>query len=192
MHNVKAIFNLDLEDYMAYKSLEEGHVYLVNELDNDLVYGSILSMNEMVRLGVTNITMHINSIGGFIFSSFTLYDYINLIKCKNGIHVTSVVEGEACSAASMIVMQAADERLACENSRIMIHEPYEFIEGGLTVTKYKDRSKEMDTVTKMVMDILSDRCNKTSKEIMKVIKNTDVFMRPSEALEFGIIDGILK
>ena len=190
--NLESKADLTLDELIELNEIEKGNLYLISEIDNDVTYYIIGRLSAMLDIGIKDIKLYINSPGGEIFPALALYDRINYLRKTENIKVTSIVEGEACSAASMIVMQAANLRLAMENSRLMIHEPYEFIVDGLTVTKYRDKGKEMERVTKTVLEILGRRCNKSIEEIHLLIKNTDVFMTVQEALRFGIIDGILK
>ena len=180
--------HFDYNDMLQFNILQQGVIRLTGEI---FEHESTVVKEINYILTNTNrkeITLIINSPGGSISGAFALYDY--LISC--GLRIIVKVEGIAASAASMIVLQAADERLSYPNSRFLLHEPrlFSFFEVQKT-TDTQDRAKEMAILSEMVYDVLSARCNKTKKELKKLIERREVWMSAKEALEFNLIDEII-
>lgn len=69
------------------------------------------------QLDAPRLTVHINSVGGFVWDAVAIYEALK----SHPAHVTAHVDGLAASAASF-VLQAADERIMALGSRAMIHD----------------------------------------------------------------------
>ena len=81
--------------------------------------------------------------------------------------------------------------MATENSEIMIHQP--LISGGLSgqATEIKIHADHMVKTREKLNKILSDR---TGQPIDVINRDTerDHYMTAQEALEYGLIDGIME
>jgi ATP-dependent Clp protease, protease subunit len=93
------------------------------------IYGDIVSMKwfendvthfdfaeELAQVTTPNITVRINSYGGEVSQGLGIY---NLLRDWKG-HVTTVCDGFACSAASVVFM-AGKSRIMPKTSLLMIH-----------------------------------------------------------------------
>jgi ATP-dependent Clp protease protease subunit len=98
-------------------------------------------------------------------------------------------------AASMgSVLLASGEkgkRFATPNSEILIHQP--LIGGGLSgqTTEIKIHADHMVRTREKLNKILSDRTGQTIERINEDTER-DHYMTAQEALEYGLIDGILE
>ena len=129
----------------------------------------------------------INSPGGSVDSGFAIWDQIKLLKSP----VTTIVTGLAASMGSVLSLCAAPKRrFATANSRIMIHQPMigGFIQGQATDLEIqaKEILKTHDALVKLYM-------NATGKDYATIKKaiDRDTWMSAQEALNFGLLDGIL-
>lgn len=133
------------------------------------------------------IFFYINSPGGSISDGLAIFDTINYIKCP----VSTICIGLAASmGAFLLAAGTKGKRFATPNAEIMIHQP--LISGGLAgqTTEIKIHADHMVKTRERLNKILSE---KTGKPLDQIEKDTerDNFMTAEQALEYGIIDGIL-
>ncbi|CCI48867.1 unnamed protein product [Albugo candida] len=133
-----------------------------------------------------DIYMYINSPGGIVTSGLAIFDTMQYIHSK----VKTLCLGQAASMAALLLAGGAPgHRCALPNSRIMIHQP-----SGGTQGMASDIAIHAEEIIK-----LRHRLNKlyslhTGKSIVKIEKamDRDLFMDPEEAVNFGIIDSIMR
>ena len=133
-----------------------------------------------------DIYMYINSPGGLITAGFAILDTMNYIKPD----VSTICMGQAASMAAILLsMGKKGKRMALENSRVMIHQPL----GGAT-----GQASDIEIHTKEIL-FLRDKLNKilsenTGQSVDTISKDTnrDNFMSSEIALEYGLIDEIIK
>ena len=131
------------------------------------------------------IYMYINSPGGSIHSGLAILDTMEYVKPA----VCTTCLGLAASMAAVLL--AAGEkgkRASLPHARIMIHQPFG---GGKGVAAdieimAKEIMKSRDTLVK----ILSERCGRTTKQVLNDI-DRDYYLSPKEALEYGAIDSVI-
>ena len=134
------------------------------------------------------IYFYINSPGGSITDGMAIYDTMNYIKCP----VVTIAIGLAASMGSFLL--AAGEkgrRYATPNAEILIHQP--LVSGGISgqATEIKIHSDHLLRTREKLNKILSE---KTGKPIEDIEKDTerDNWMTAQQALEYGLIDGIME
>lgn len=134
------------------------------------------------------ITLYINSPGGSVDSGFAIWDQVKLLSCP----VTTVVTGLAASMGAMLMLCAVKgRRFATQNSRIMIHQP---LIGGVIQGQATDldiQAKEILKTRAKLVQMLSEATGKKPDVIDKAI-DRDTWLTVEEALEFGLIDKIIK
>ncbi len=134
------------------------------------------------------IHLYINSPGGSITDGMAIVDTINYIKCP----VSTICVGLAASMGAVLL--AAGEkgkRLATPNAEILIHQP--LISGGLSgqTTEIKIHADHMVKTREKLNKFLSE---KTGQDLATIERDTerDNYMTAEEALEYGLIDEIIK
>ena len=133
------------------------------------------------------ISFYINSPGGSITDGMAIFDTINYIKCP----VSTICVGLAASmGAFLLAAGTKGKRFATPNAEIMIHQP--LISGGLSgqTTEIKIHADHMVRTREKLNKILSERTGKPLEQIEKDTER-DNFMTAQQALEYGLIDGIL-
>ncbi|MBR6505191.1 MAG: ATP-dependent Clp protease proteolytic subunit [Clostridia bacterium] len=133
------------------------------------------------------ISFYINSPGGSITDGMAIFDTINYIKCP----VSTICVGLAASmGAFLLAAGTKGRRFATPNAEIMIHQP--LISGGLSgqTTEIKIHADHMVKTREKLNKILSERTGKPLEQIEKDTER-DNFMTAQQALEYGIIDGIM-
>ena len=133
------------------------------------------------------ISLYINSPGGSITDGMGIVDTMNYIKCP----VSTICVGLAASFGAVLLANGEKgRRFATPNSEILIHQP--LISGGLAgqTTEIKIHADHMVRTREKLNRILSER---TGKQLEQIEADTerDNFMTAEQAVEYGIIDGIL-
>ena len=82
--------------------------------------------NLFAKIEEENINLHINSYGGSVFASVSIYNYIKSLN-KN---ITVYIDGLAASGASLIAM-VGEKLIMPKNTTIMIHRASSFCWGEL-------------------------------------------------------------
>ncbi|MBN9377097.1 MAG: ATP-dependent Clp protease proteolytic subunit [Chlamydiales bacterium 38-26] len=178
-----------IEDRIDSVILEARRIFLSDAVDSN-------SAEDIIRklwyLELTDpgkpILFVINSPGGSVDSGFAIWDQIKLLKSP----VTTLVCGLAASMGSLLSLSAAPKRrFATEKSRIMIHQP---LIGGVIkgqATDLEIQAKEILKTRKVITSIYVEQTGKDYDTIEKAI-DRDTWLTAQEALEFGLLDGIVK
>ena len=135
------------------------------------------------------IFFYINSPGGSITDGMAIVDTMNYIKCP----VSTVCVGLAASMGAVLL--AAGEkgkRFAMPNSEVMIHQPL-IGGGGLQgqATEIKIHADHLVRTREKLNKFLSERTGKSLEQIERDTER-DNYMTAEEALEYGLIDGIMS
>ena len=167
--------------------LKERIIFLGTPIDD---YVSSVLIAQLLFLEAEDptkdINMYINSPGGAITSGFGILDTMNYIKPK----IITICMGQAASMAAVLLGSGTKgKRMALENSRIMIHQPLGGVSGQ--ATDIEIHTKEILFLKDKLNKILSNSTGKTVKAIENDT-NRDKFMSAEQALEYGLIDKIIK
>ena len=135
-----------------------------------------------------DINLYINSPGGSITDGMGIIDTMNYIKCP----VSTICIGMAASmGAALLAAGEKGKRFATPNAEILIHQP---LIGGNGIagqtTEIKIQADHMIKTREKLNKLLSD---KTGQSIETIERDTerDKWMTAEEALEYGLIDGIM-
>ena len=133
-----------------------------------------------------DIDFYINSPGGSVTAGLAIYDTIQMLSCD----VRTFCIGQ-CASMGAVLLSAGTKgkRFALPHSRIMIHQPWGGTEG--TAADIEIQSKEILRLRSMLNNILADHTGKPLKQIEKDTSR-DFFMSAAEAVEYGIVDQIIK
>jgi ATP-dependent Clp protease protease subunit len=135
-----------------------------------------------------DISLYINSPGGSVTAGMAIYDTMQFIKPD----VTTIVMGQACSMGSLLAQAgAAGKRYMLPNARHMIHQPSGGARGQATDMEIQVR--EILAMKKNLTEIYvtHNSKGKTFEDLSKDMER-DYFMSAQEALDYGLIDKILK
>ena len=136
------------------------------------------------------IFLYINSPGGSITDGMGIVDTMNYIKCP----VSTICVGLAASFGAVLLANGEKgKRYATPNSEILIHQPLIGGQGGGIsgqATEIKIHADHMIRTREKLNKLLSE---KTGQPIEQIEKDTerDHYMSAQEALEYGLIDGIM-
>ena len=167
--------------------LKERIIFLTGPIDDNV---ASLICAQLLFLESENpkkeISFYINSPGGIVWSGLAVYDTMQYISSK----IMTICIGQAASAGSLLL--AAGEknmRFALPNSRIMVHQPSGGFQGQ--VTDLEIQTEEFVKTKKRLNEIFTLHTGKNIKEIENIMER-DKFFSPKEAIEFGLIDKIIK
>ena len=136
-----------------------------------------------------DIQLYINSPGGSVSAGFAIYDTMQYIKCD----VSTICIGLAASfGAFLLAGGTKGKRLALPNAEIMIHQPAihgNGIQGQ--ATDIKITSDHIQKNKKRLNTILAENTGKSIEEVA-IATERDNYMTAKEAMDFGLIDKILK
>ena len=184
---------LSLHDALRLDELRKGIFHFRHDIDTCNVEEFLLELKD-VRAHPEHhkeILIRLTSPGGNAYHAFALYAVLRELSSM-GVNVKIVVEGMAASAAAMIVLQGADERLALPDSSFLLHEPKRWIFFAYeSKSDLEDEVSEMRRITDKIVEILSARCKKSKEEVNKLIERKEVWMSVEDALKWNLIDGIV-
>lgn len=167
--------------------LEDRIIMLCGEI-NDEVASSIVSQLLYLESldSSADIYMYINSPGGSVSAGLAIYDTMNFIKCD----VSTISIGLSASmGAFLLAAGERGKRCALENSEIMIHQPLGGASGQASDIEISTKHilKQKDKLNRLLSEM-------TQQPLRRIKKDTDrdYFMNAYDALEYGLIDEVLK
>ncbi|XP_010918084.1 ATP-dependent Clp protease proteolytic subunit 4, chloroplastic [Elaeis guineensis] len=166
--------------------LRERIVFLGSSID-DFVADAIISQLLLLDAqdSTKDIRLFINSPGGSLSATMAIYDVVQLVRAD----VSTVALGIAASTTSIILGGGTKgKRLAMPNTRIMIHQPL----GGASgqAIDVEIQAREIMHNKNNITRIISGFTGRTFEQVQKDI-DRDRYMSPIEAVEYGIIDGVI-
>jgi len=133
-----------------------------------------------------DIQIYINSPGGSVTAGLAIYDTIQQISPE----VVTICFGVAASMGAFLLSGGTKgKRLALPNSRIMIHQPLGGAQGQ--AVEIEIQAKEILFLKKTLNSLLAEH---TGQSLEKIVEDTerDYFLSPSEAVQYGLIDKVVK
>ena len=133
-----------------------------------------------------DISLYINTPGGQVTSGLGIYDTMQLIEPD----VATICTGLAASMGSVLLCAGAPgKRAALPHSRVMIHQPLGGARGQ--ASDIMIAAREIEKTRKELYDIISEHSGQPYDKICADAER-DFWMTSQEALEYGMIDEILK
>lgn len=174
--------------YDIYSRLLKDRIIFLGTEINDNVANAIVAQLLFLEAEdpEKDITMYINSPGGVVTAGMAIYDTMNYIKPD----VQTICVGQAASMGAFLLSAGAKgKRFSLENSRIMIHQPLGGTQGQ--AADIEIHAKEILRLKKKLSEILAENCVKTVEEVYRDT-DRDNFMSAEEAVEYGLIDKVIK
>ena len=167
--------------------LKDRIIFLGTSIDDDVSNSVIAQLLFLeAQSDEEDITMYINSPGGVVTSALAIYDTMQYIKSD----VSTICVGSAASAASLLLTAGEKgKRFILPNAEVMIHQVLGGTEG---------QASDIDIHAKHILRT-KERLNKimskhTGKKVTVIEKDSDRdnFMSAQEAVNYGIVDKIVK
>jgi ATP-dependent Clp protease protease subunit len=133
-----------------------------------------------------DISLYINSPGGVVSSGLAIYDTMQLMRCN----VSTICVGSAASFGTVLLCAGTKgKRYALPNATIHMHQPMGGVQGQ--ASDIAIHAKEILRLQEKLNHIIA---NHTGQAFEKVSKDTDrdFFLSAEQAVEYGIVDEILK
>ena len=155
----------------------------VNEVTASLTVAQLLFL-ESEDPG-KDIHLYINSPGGVVTAGMAIYDTMQYIKCD----VSTICIGMAASMGAFLLAGGAKgKRFALPNAEIMIHQPSGGAQGQ--ATEIQIAAENILKTKKKLNQILADNTGKPY-EVVAADTERDHWLDAQEALDYGLIDGII-
>ena len=133
-----------------------------------------------------DIHFYIMSPGGSVTAGLAIYDTMQMLSCD----ICTYCIGQAASMGAVLLAAGTKgKRYALPNARIMIHQPWGGMQG--TASDISIHAKEILRTRSILNEILAHH---TGRDFASVERDTDrdFFMSGAEAVEYGLVDAVLK
>jgi ATP-dependent Clp protease protease subunit len=174
--------------YDIYSLLLKERIIFLGSAINDQVANVIvaqllfLSHEDPKR----DIQMYINSPGGVIQSGLAIYDTMQIIEAP----VSTIAVGLAASFGTILLTAGAKgKRHALPNATIHLHQPLGGVEGQ--ASDIEIAAREILRKRDLLNSILKKHTTMGDEQISR-FTDRDFYMTPEQAVEYGVIDDILK
>ena len=156
---------------------------VVNDRMSTIVQAQLLFLDNLDS--TQEITLHVDSPGGSVKSGLSMVDVINYISCD----IITINTGMAASMGSILLgCGTKGKRFSLPFSRVMLHQVSSGAQG--TLADIKISLKEAEKYNDLLFGLLGQYTNK-DPEVVKKDANRDLWLSAQEALDYGIIDGII-
>ncbi len=166
------------------RMLKDRIIFLSGEINDSLANIVISELLYLDNQNNEDIYLYINSPGGSITAGMSVYDTMNFINSK----VITIGLG-MCASMAAFLLSSGNTRYALPNTEIMIHQPIGGAQGQATDIKIA-----AERIIKLKSKLNKILAKNTKQNISKITKDTerDNFLSAEEALEYGLIDKIVK
>lgn len=156
----------------------------VNDATASLVVAQLLFLEG--QDAEKDISLYINSPGGSVSAGFAIYDTMQYIKCD----VSTTCMGMAASMGAFLLSSGAKgKRFALPNSQIMIHQPLGGAQGQ--ATEIEIVATQILKIRENINNILAENTGRSIEEIKRDTER-DNYMTAQEAMDYGLIDRVIK
>ena len=160
------------------------HIYLFSDITSYSAQTVIQQLLHFDRQSSDEITIFINSPGGYVKDFFAIYDIMRMIKSD----IRTIVIGQAASCAALIAA-VGDTRLISADSEFMLHDVWSFMVGN--TSEIDNNLERMKKLRNRLANILSEHTGKTEEEFLQLFKEGDRYFSSNESVAFGLADKVL-
>ena len=155
----------------------------VNDHMSTIVQAQLMFLDSTDK---TDITMHIDSPGGSVKSGLSMVDVMEYISCD----IRTVNTGMAASMGSVLLGAGTKgKRSSLRFSKTMLHQTSGGAGGNIQDARIN--MIEWEKTNKILFELLGSYCNKPAEQVIQDATR-DLWLSADEALEYGIIDEIVK
>ena len=194
MENTKMTIYDQYGQYQRYRQmslddmlLENRIVFMIGEISYQRAAEVIMKMLYLDNLKRSSeISLYINSPGGSVDDMMAIYDTM----CYVGSPIATYCIGRAQSGAAVILAAGTKgRRHALPHAKVMLHQPWGGVSGQ--AADIKIQAEEILKAKVMINEILAKH---TGQSVDRIAGETerDRYMTADEALEYGLIDEVLR
>ena len=166
------------------RMLKEHIIFLVGPIEENLVVAQLLYLES--EDPDREISLYINSPGGVVSAALAIYDTMQFIKPD----VSTLCIGQAASAGSLLLCAgAAGKRKCLPHATVMIHQVLGGFQGQ--AADIEIHARETRRINSLVNNIISHHSGRSIEDLHKDM-DRDYFMTAEHALEYGIVDEIVR
>ncbi len=173
--------------YDIFSRLLKDRIVFIGSAISDSVADTVIA--QLLFLESENpekdVYIYVNSPGGNVTAGLAIYDTIQYVKPD----VATICLGQAASMAAVLLASGTKgKRYALPHARVMIHQVLGGVEGQ--ATDIEIHAKEILRMREELNQILAKH---TGQSLERISKDTerDFFLRPQDALEYGMVDSII-
>ncbi len=155
----------------------------VNDRMSTIVQAQLMFLDSVE---VKDIIMHIDSPGGSVKSGLSMVDVMDYIKSD----ISTINTGMAASMGSVLLGAGTKgKRSSLRFSKVMLHQSSGGFRGNIQDAEID--WKEWKEVNSILFELLGDFCDKDPEQV-KNDSQRDFWMSAQEAVDYGIIDEVVK
>jgi len=155
----------------------------VNDRMSTVVQAQLMFLDNVE---VKDITMHVDSPGGSVKSGLSMVDTMNYVSSD----VITINTGMAASMGSILLGAGTKgKRYSLNSSRVMLHQVSTSASGNIQDIEIS--VAEGKKYNKILFGLLGEYTDKSPEKVMEDATR-DLWLNSQEALEYGIIDNIIK
>lgn len=133
----------------------------------------------------TNVTIHLNSGGGDVFTAIAIYTQLKTLSAKK----TIIIDGIAASAATIIAM-AGDVIKMPANAMMMIHNPSVIVYDMFSAEQLGQLKNSLEVCKQSIIEAYKSRTELSDLELSKMMDD-ETWMTGREAVANGFADEIM-
>jgi ATP-dependent Clp protease protease subunit len=155
----------------------------VNDRMSTTVQAQLMFLDN---LEVKDITLHVDSPGGSVKSGLSIVDVMNYVTSD----IVTINTGMAASMGSILLGAGTKgKRYSLPSSRVMLHQVSTGAEGNLQ--DIRRSIAEGEKYNEKLFKMLGEYTNKTPEQVLKDAER-DFWLSAEEAVEYGIVDSVIK
>ena len=161
-------------------------IFLGAPIDDDVANIVQAQLLYLASSDQADISLYINTPGGSVSAGLGIYDTMQLIEPA----VSTICTGIAASMGSVLLCAGEKgKRHALPHSRVLIHQPLGGAKGQAADILIV--AKEIEKYRTELYEIISAHSGQPFKKVFKDA-DRDYWMTAAEAVEYGMVDSILK
>ena len=167
-------------------TIQGSHIYFHGEVNEKNMMDISIAIDQFNddRKAYREIYLHIQSWGGYVHTALGTASAI----VDSESPVTTIIEGVAASAATIIAIAGNDRRIR-KNGCMMIHEIYGTLTGKKSVID--DDYINLQNLEKRVLDFFKERTNLSVKKLEKMFKR-ELEYSAEECVKLNLVDEIIN
>ena len=181
----------EVEEIAEIKVIDN-HIYFYSDISSQ----SILNLTEIIKnetkkllhMNISydldlELNLHINSEGGEVFAVLSILHLL----LNNKITINTIIEGQACSAATLLAM-IGKKRSITEHSYMLIHNLSSGFWGKMH--EFEDEMKNLTLLTRDIKNLYKKHTNITQKQLDMLLKK-DLLLTAKTCFNYGFVDEII-